>query len=159
MKDWYLAKSAQDRMVILIVGALILLTVAYIGIWRPLAGGLANRQQSVVVARENLQFMRDGQARIRASGGGVSQNDSLTSDKAPYLLVDDVIRKAGIKLPERVEPIKQGSGARVQFSEVEFDKLIGVIAELERYGLNVTTLNVTKKSTGMVSARINMERS
>ena len=157
MKDWYLAKSSQDRMVILIVGALVLLTLAYLLIIRPLSAGLERRAQNVAIGEENLAFMRDGQARVRASGGGAT-DDSLSSDKAPYLLVDDIIRKAGIKLPERVEPIKQGTGARVQFSEVEFDKLVGVIAELERYGLNVSTFNVTRKGTGLVSARINLER-
>jgi len=56
------------------------------------------------------------------------------------LLIDDIIRKAGIKLPERVEPTGK-DGARVQF-----------------YGLNVTTLNVSRKDNGVVSARFNMER-
>ena len=97
-------------------------------------------------------------SRIRASGGNTGAGQQLTTDKAPYLLIDDIIRKAGIKLPERVEPTGK-DGARVQFSEVEFDKLVAVIAEIERYGLSVTTLNVSRKDNGIVSARFNMERS
>lgn len=156
MKDWYLTKSPRDRMILLGLGALILITLIYVLLIHPLFSGMETRRQNVSNANSNLQLMREGQARVRASGGVVG-NDSLQSDKAPYLLIDDIIRKAGIKLPERVEPTGK-DGARVQFSEVEFDKLILVIAELERYGLNVSTLNVSRKDTGMVSARFNMER-
>ena len=117
---------------------------------------IAEREHNIRNAENNLEFMLEGQARIRASGG-VSGQQQLTSDKAPYLLVDELIRKAGIKLPERVEPTGK-DGARVQFSEVEFDKLVSVIAELERYGLNVSTMNISRKANGIVSARFNMER-
>lgn len=155
MKDWYLAKSARDRMILLVLGFLAFFTMLYVLVWHPLATGVERRQQNVASAETNLQFMYEGQSRIRASGGSAGQQ-LLTSDKAPYLLIDEIIRKAGIKLPERVEPTGR-NGARVQFSEVEFDKLIAVIAELERYGLNVSSLNVSKKDNGIVSARFNME--
>lgn len=156
MKDWYLAKSARDRMVILAVAFLALITLLYVLVWHPMSTQIAQREQNIRNAESNLEFMLEGQARIRASGG-VSGQQQLTSDKAPYLLVDELIRKAGIKLPERVEPTGK-DGARVQFSEVEFDKLVSVIAELERYGLNVSTMNISRKSNGIVSARFNMER-
>ena len=156
MKDWYLAKSARDRMVILLVAVLVLMTMLYVMVWHPLNNRITQRQQNVSNAETNLEYMLQGQARIRASGGGTAQQ-LLTSDKAPYLLIDEIIRKAGISLPERVEPTGR-DGARVQFSEVEFDKLVSVIAELERYGLSVSTLNVSRKSNGIVSARFNMER-
>lgn len=156
MKDWYLAKSARDRMVILAVAFLVLVTLLYVLVWHPMSTRIAEREQNIRNAENNLEFMLEGQARIRASGG-VSGQQQLTSDKAPYLLVDELIRKAGIKLPERVEPTGK-DGARVQFSEVEFDKLVSVIAELERYGLNVSTMNISRKANGIVSARFNMER-
>lgn len=157
MKDWYLAKSERDRMILLVVGFLVLITLLYVLVWHPLQTGIAQRQQNVRNAENNLEFMLEGQARVRAAGG-VSGEAILDTNKAPYLLIDEIIRKAGIKLPERVEPTGK-DGARVQFSEVEFDKLVTVIAQLERYGLNVSTLNVSRKASGMVSARFNMERS
>lgn len=156
MKDWYMAKSAKDRMIILAVTALALITLFYVLVWHPLTTGVASREQNVRNGEDNLQFMIEGQARVRAAGGSAPQ-EILDTNKAPYLLVDEIIRKAGIKLPERVEPTGK-DGARVQFSEVEFDKLVGVIAQLERYGLNVSTLNVSRKDNGVVSARFNLER-
>ena len=156
MKDWYLRQSQRDRMIVLVVGALVLAGLAYALIVHPLRTGLQTRQQNVNNANETLQYMREGQARIRASsGGGPVQK---TSNKPPYLLIDEIIRKAGIELPERVEPAGS-NGARVQFSEVEFDKLVLVIAELEQYGLQVSTLNISSKSAGRVSARFSMEKS
>lgn len=157
MKDWYLAKSSRDRMIIVAVAFLALLTLLYVLVWHPLNAKIEQRRLNVASGETNLEYMLQGQARIRASGGGATGQQMLTSDKAPYLLIDEIIRKAGIKLPERVEPTGK-DGARVQFSEVEFDKLVSVIAELERYGLNVSTLNVSRKANGIVSARFNMER-
>ncbi len=43
--------------------------------------------------------------------------------------------------------------------EVEFDKLVAVLAELELYGLEISTLTISRKNPGTVSARFNMERS
>ncbi len=157
MKDWFLAKSARDRLILVCLGVLIMAAMIYVLAWHPLANAVERKQQNIGNAKKDLQYMVEGQARIRASGGNVGAGQLLTTDKAPYLLIDDIIRKAGIKLPERVEPTGK-DGARVQFSEVEFDKLVAVIAEIERYGLNVTTLNVSRKANGIVSARFNMER-
>ena len=157
MKDWYLAKSAKDRMILVCPAVLIFAGLFYLLAWHPLTSGIERGKNNVNAAREDLQYMVEGQARIRASGGSSSSTQLLTSDKAPYLLIDDIIRKAGISQPERVEPTGK-EGARVQFSRVEFDKLVAVIAELERYGLKVSTLNVSRKDNGIVSARFNMER-
>jgi len=74
-------------------------------------------------------------------------------------VIDERIRAGGLGKPDRVEP-RGANGARVQFSEVEFDKLVVVLADLELHGLSVDTMNITRspKSTGMVSARFNMEK-
>lgn len=157
MKDWYLAKSARDRLILLFIGVLILFAMLYVLVWHPLTNAINTKEQNIANSKKDLLYMVEGQALIRATGGNTGSQQLLTTDKAPYLLIDDIIRKAGIKLPERVEPTGR-DGARVQFSEVEFDKLVAVIAEIERYGLNVSTLNVSRKENGIVSARFNMER-
>ena len=157
MKEWYLRQSPRDRVIVLIVGALCLLAGAYLFILSPLQEGLENRRQQVENKKEDLRYMVDSAAQVKA-GGGAAPAQTLQSDKAPYLLIDEIIRKAKVALPQRVEPTG-GDGARVQFSEVNFDKLVQVIAELELYGLSVSTLNISSKNVGTVSARFTMSRS
>ena len=49
-------------------------------------------------------------------------------------------------------------GARAQFSNVEFDKLLRVLGGLEQtYGLAVKTINLSRKDAGQVSARLSLE--
>jgi len=113
-------------------------------------------KQALVGKTDTLEFVRRGAAQLK--GASSTSTQAKTSDKAPYLLIDQVIREAKMDPPERVEP-SGSNGARVQFAEVEFDKLVSVIAELELYGLQVSTLTISRKNQGTVSARFNMERS
>jgi len=156
MKDWYLRQSPRDRVIVLCVAALSVAGLLYALAWYPLTTRQAQARQALVAKQETLEFVRRGAAQLKGASGSVMQGK--TSDKAPYLLIDEVIRQAQMDPPERVEP-SGANGARVQFAEVEFDKLVGVIAELELYGLQVSTLTISRKNQGTVSARFNMERS
>lgn len=156
MKDWYLRQSPRDRMIVMVVAVLAIISLLYALAWYPLQTGKARIEQALISKQETLEFVRRAGAQLRASTGGAVTGK--TSDKAPYLLIDEVIRQAKMDPPERVEP-SGANGARVQFGEVEFDKLVAVLAELELYGLEVSTLTISRKNPGTVSARFNMERS
>ena len=156
MKEWYLRQSPRDRMIVVVLGALTLLGLLYALVWHPLSTRQLQVQQALVGKADTLEFVRRGAAQLKGASGG--STELKTSDKAPYLLIDQVIRQAQMDPPERVEP-SGSNGARVQFAEVEFDKLVRVIAELELYGLQVSTLTISRKNQGTVSARFNMERS
>jgi len=156
MKDWYLRQSPRDRVIVITVGVLTLVCLLYALVWYPMQTRKARTEQVLVSKQETLAFVQRARAQLGAASGNASAGK--TSDKAPYLLIDEVIRQAKMDPPERVEP-SGANGARVQFGEVEFDKLVGVLAELELYGLEVTTLTISRKNQGTVSARFNMERS
>lgn len=159
MKEWYLRQTPRDRIIVLVVGALSLIGLFYAFIWYPMATGLDNNRTLINTKRETLQKMEVAKAKITAldGGSGVKLKDAGT--KAPYALIDERIRAGDLGTPDRVEP-RGANGARVQFSNVDFDKLVLVLADLELYGLSVDTMNITRspKIEGMVSARFNMEK-
>ena len=156
MKEWYSRQSPRDRVIVVLLGVVTVAGMLYALAWHPLQTRYASTQQALVNKQETLAFIQRAGAQLRASAGGVVEKK--TSDKAPYLLIDQVIREARMDPPERVEP-SGSDGARVQFGEVEFDKLVSVLAELELYGLQVSTMTISRKNQGTVSARFNMERS
>lgn len=156
MKEWYLRQSPRDRVIVIGLAVLTLAGLLYALAWHPLQSRQAQLQQTLSAKQETLEFVRRGAAQLKGASGGAAEQKS--SDKAPYLLVDQIIRQAKMAPPERNEPSGQ-DGARVQFGEVEFDKLVAVLAELELYGLQVKTLTISRKNLGTVSARLNMERS
>lgn len=158
MKEWYLRQSGRDRIIVLCVGVLCLLGVAYAGVWHPMKNGLENRKQDLVNAKATLQFMLDGEAKIKAHGGtSVVAVDTTTP---PYLLIDKVLKAKGLEEPKAIRNTKS-NGARVDYGDVEFDKLIKAVAELERLGLIVKDMNIKRnaKLPGRVDARFVMERS
>ena len=154
MKDWYLRQTPRDRLIVIAVGALVVAGMLYALVWYPLQTRLADTRQAIESKGETLEYLQRGAALLAASGGGGA---ARRSDKAPYLLIDEVIRKAGVAQPQRVEP-SGADGARVQFSEVAFDRLVMVLAELELYGLEVSNLTISRREAGTVSARFTMER-
>ncbi len=157
MKDWFLRQSPRDRIIVVALAALTLLVLLYALVWFPLSTKLVQTRQAIVDKEETVQFIEQAATQLRGASAN-SGAERKTSDKAPYLLIDQVIREAAMDPPERVEP-SGANGARVQFNEVEFDRLVGVLAELELYGLSVSTLTISRKNQGTVSARFNMERS
>ena len=156
MKDWYLRQSPRDRYIVIGVAALTIIGLLYAIVWYPMTSRVAQAEQAIISKQETLQFIQQAAVQLRGANAS-SGSQKKTSDKAPYLLIDQVIREASMGLPERVEP-SGANGARVQFNEVEFDKLVGVLAELELYGLQVSTMTISRKNQGTVSARFNMER-
>ncbi len=158
MKEWYLRQSPRDRMIVIAVAVLGTIGLLYALVWQPLQNNLDNTAQAISSKRDTLAFVRTGAAQLKGNSGGAGQL-TKQSNKLPYLLMDQVIREKGVSLPERLEP-SGPSGARASFGSVEFDKLVGVIAELELYGLSVDTLSITRRDeSGMVSAKITMEKS
>ncbi len=161
MKDWYLRQTPRDRIIVICVSVLCLLGLLYAFVWFPITSGLDQNRTLINTKRETLQQMEVASAKIKSMGSNTGVIKS-SGDKAPYTLIDERIRAASLaNKPDRVEPRgSDGTAARVQFSTVEFDKLIQVIADLETYGLSIDTLNVSRKNDaqGMVSARFVMEK-
>ncbi len=157
MKDWYLRQTPRDRYIVIALAGLTVIGMLYALAWYPMTTRQAQAQQAIEGKQDTLQFIQSAVPQLQ-NGSGNGQGERKSSDKAPYLLIDQVIREAAMDPPERVEP-SGSDGARVQFAEVEFDKLVGVLAELELYGLKVSTMTISRKNQGTVSARFNMERS
>jgi len=163
MKDWYLRQTPRDRLIVIIVSGLVIVGLLYAFAWYPLQEKLTRTARAIDNKQETLAFVRQGAARIKASSGAGGSQLRDAGGLAPYSLIDQRIRAAGLAKPDRVEPSGQ-NGARITFSEVAFDELVIVLAELELYGLRVTNMNITRKDkpkqtdTGLVSARFNMER-
>ncbi len=152
IKEWYSSQTPREQFIvattaIIGVGAL-LYTLAY----KPLSTGIASRQASIETKQRDLEWMKQQSPRVAAGGQAIQ-----AMDKAPYLLLDEAIKRARISTPERVTP--DGSqGARAQFSKVEFNKLLQVLGGLEQtYGLSVKTINLSRKEAGEVSARLSLE--
>jgi len=146
-------------MIVLVVGVLALIGMFYAFVWYPMATGLDNNRTLIISKRDTLQKVQVASAELQSLSGSAGNSTLDAGNKATYSLIDERIRAGGLSKPDRVEPTGD-NGARVQFSEVEFDKLVLVLAELEQYGLSVDNMSITRspKNVGMVSAKFKMEK-
>jgi len=152
MKEWYTSQTPREQLIVAATVIIGIAAVLYMFAFKPLKEGIASRQTSVVAKQRDLEWMK--QQRVGSVGGGQTVQPM---PKAPYLLLDEAIKRARISTPDRVTP-DGDQGARAQFSKVEFNKLVQVLGGLEQtYGLSVKTINLSRKDAGQVSARLSLE--
>jgi len=162
MKEWYLRQTPRDRLIVIGVGVLVLLGLLYAFLWHPLTTRTESATRAIATKTETLSFIQKAIPQLRNGNAGSNSAglDPALQKLDAYQLVGQLVRRQKMKPPERIEPAGSGGkGARVQFSEVPFDELIKTLAEVELYGFNISTLNVSRlpKVPGAVSARINVE--
>lgn len=153
MQEWYTSQTPREQFIVAATTIIGIGALLYTFAYKPLSTGIKSRQASVAANQRDLAWMKQQSPASRGSTGQAIQ----PLDKAPYLLLDEAIKRARISTPERVTP-DGDQGARAQFSNVEFNKLLQVLGGLEQtYGLSVKTINLSRKDAGQVSARLSLE--
>jgi len=141
-------------MIVIAVTALTLIGLLYAMVWYPLSSSIQSQRSAIESKTGSLTFLNQSIATL----GGLAGSGTIkkVSDKTPFQLQDQITDELQSGKPERAEPVGDNK-VRMSFNNVAFDKLVSVIAELELYGVQVDTINVTrKKETGYVSARMTM---
>lgn len=152
IKEWYSSQTPREQFIVAATAIIGIGALLYTMAYKPLSTGIESRKASVAAKQTDLAWMKQ-QSPVTSTGRQAIQ----PMDKAPYLLLDEAIKRARISTPERVTPDGE-QGARAQFSKVEFNKLLQVLGNLEQtYGLSVKTINLSRKEAGEVSARLSLE--
>ena len=162
MKEWYLRQTPRDRMIVIGVGILTLLCLLYALVWHPLDTGTETAKKNIATKQENLAFIEQAIPVLRGNQGQASTGlDPELQKLEAYQLVNALVNRQQLQPPpDRIEPAgNDRQGARVQFSAVPFDQLVKVLAEIELYGYDISTMTITRqnKAPGAVSARFNVE--
>lgn len=157
IKNWYVNQTGREQFIVAATAITAVIAGLYLFVVEPLHAGIAARTASVESQKKNLAWMQQQSGIVKRSGSVSGVVVRQPMPQAPYLLLDRAIRDKKIAEPERVTP-DGSTGARAQISNVEFDKLLEVLGSLDsKYGLAVTTMNVSKKNEGLVTARFSLE--
>ncbi len=163
MKEWYLRQTPRDRIIVIAVSVLALISLLYVLVWHPLVTRTATAERAIATKKENLAFIERAVPALSGPSGG---NSGVTLDAElqkleTYQLVNALVNRQQLQPPpDRIEPAgSDRKGARVQFSTVPFDELVKVLAEIELYGFTISSMTITRKPKvpGTVSARFNVE--
>lgn len=157
MRAWLQSLSPRERAVLLGAGGVLLLLLAYLLIVEPMAQAYAAREARVRAMEQELAWMRNAAAEVRALGGAAAETGDA-SRRPPYLAADRALREAGLPRPTRLEPV--GSrGARLELDAVAFDPLVRVLRRLRGSdGLQIERARFERVGPGRVDAAIDLER-
>ena len=156
MNAWLQRLAPRERALVvsgMVVGALLLL---YLLLVEPMWNALEQQREQLRSQTALLEWMETSAREVQQLRGGTRQVDK--SDKAPYLLLDAAVRKSGLPAPARLEP-RGRDGAAAQFENVPFDRLVRMLADIERRGeLDIVDVSVTRRGVGTVNASMSLKR-
>lgn len=157
MKSWFLGLAPRERAIVAGGGAILALVLLYLAVVEPAVQAYDQRVRRVENLERQLAWMQEAAGEVqslRAAGA----TDTGGDGRAPYLVVDSVLRGAGLPQPKRLESVNDGS-ARLEFDEVPFDPLVHILGRLRsESGIHATRVRITRVREGYVDASLSLER-
>ena len=139
--QWYATKSATDRLIIKVVAGLIVATVFYTGIWKPISDYTANQQARYVTELTLSEWVVLNQGALRSSARRPSQDSSAVPALIPS--ITNAANQNQLKL-DRLQPDSDG-GVNITLQEQQFDQVLKWLTLLEtKQGLSVERLSIDR---------------
>ena len=144
--------NTRERRLVGAAAVLLVITLVYFILWKPLADGISERETKVAAQQELLQWVRENTGKF-LSGGAVqglhptSSMQGSTSEKVTRLATAAKIEVT------RMQP--QTNSLIVVIDEVAFNTLLQFIEQLQNEaGLTIETIDATESGApGMVRVR------
>lgn len=161
MKNWFLTLEPRERLFVAAAASMVVLVVAWLGVWSPLDAGHQRAAENVDSWQQSLARLRPMKSQVLASNnsrpatGG--QNQSLV------VIVDNSLRQRGLYGSlQRSQPTPAGNGIRVEFESAAFDDLVLWLGDLHtQYGLQVESGSfsmASNDSPGRVNSSVTLAR-
>lgn len=150
LTSWYQGRSLREKRLILVMLALLVVTILWGGIIRPVRDGLESSRERHASAEVRLGEVQRQVAQVKAIQRG--------RPRAPEGPIADAIRtraeEAGFALSS-LEP--DGTNVRIGIATAKPGALLGWIAGLEADGLLVDASTITGNGDGTVSATLTLK--
>ncbi|MCG7904983.1 MAG: type II secretion system protein M [Candidatus Thiodiazotropha taylori] len=159
MKQWWLSKTPQEHLAMIVGGTAVLLLLIYLIVWRPFQQSLEQKALLVKSQESTLQWMKDNadlvkNMRSNQPGKGAASNEALLT------LVDRTAKR--IQLRQQIKRIKPQGDDSVQLwvEQASFDTLIRWLGQMtQEYALNIESLNIDRQDApGLINARVVLQR-
>lgn len=148
--------SPREKMIVAIALVVMVVIGTHALIIEPYQLRVAELRDAIEQQREDLDWMRSAVARIPATAtasGGAAISGTLAS------FIDQVVRSQGLAGQlTQMSPVGSDE-IRMRYSEVDFNRLIGFIAEVNASGLEVRDMRISPADTpGIVDSNIVLVR-
>lgn len=161
MKGWFASLESRERLFVGAAVAVLVLAIAWFGIWRPLDTGQKATAERVAIWKSSLSALRPMRGQLQSAGS--AQPDSAGQNQSLVVIVDSTLRQRGLyDSLQRSQPTPGGNGIRVEFENAAFDDLILWLGDLHRqYALQVqsSSFSITSaENKGRVNSTLTLER-
>ncbi|MCG7954344.1 MAG: type II secretion system protein M [Candidatus Thiodiazotropha endolucinida] len=159
MKQWWLSKTPQEHLAMIVGGTAVLLLLIYLIVWHPFQQSLEQKALLVKSQESTLQWMKDNadlvkNMRSNQPGKGAASNEALLT------LVDRTAKR--VQLRQQIKRIKPQGDDSVQLwvEQASFDTLIRWLGQMtQEYALNIESLNIDRQDApGLINARVVLQR-
>lgn len=158
MKAWFLSLAPRERLTVAAGAGVAVAVLIYLLAIEPAIEAFAQRQDRVATLERQVSWMQEAANEVRSLRASGQRSAVGSSDQAPSLAVESVLAGSGLPQPDSLKS-DGDAGARLEFDQVAFTPLVGVLGRLRsEHGLVVTRANITREAEGMVDARVTLER-
>lgn len=126
--------NQREKLLVSVAAVLFVITLAYFIAWKPLAGGIAEREAKIDAQQELLQWVRENTGRYLAQTGGVQSKDSTPTSSMSGSMSERVTRLASAAKIEVTRMQPQSDSLVVVIDQVPFNTLLQLIENLETQG-------------------------
>lgn len=153
--QWYAAKSATDRLIIKIVSSLVVATLFYSTLWKPVSDFNVEQQARYATELTLSEWIALNQNALRRT-----TNLSVGGNTAPALIpsITNAANQTQLKL-DRLQP-DSGGGVNVTLQEQRFDQVLNWLSLLEdKQRLKIERLSIDRGDrNGNVSGQVKLFR-
>ncbi|AZZ92028.1 type II secretion system protein M [Hahella sp. KA22] len=155
--SWFYGLSQRDQTALKWMVLVVAAFSVYMFVWAPVQDFVESSKNSAEASHESLTWMKENEARARASSRqGGSGKGSISGGQSLLSTVGSSARKFGLEL-QRFEPRGEDK-VNVWLDKVSFNQLMLWLGELEKnYGVAVEQITVDKADApGVVSSRLSL---
>lgn len=160
MKEWFEQLEKRERWLVMIAGALAVVTLIISFGIRPIVSQSKRGHELVEDKRELLAELSEVAARLGPQRGGARQPGASGSTESLVLVIDQTTRSSGLAQHLKRNQPDGADSIRLRFENASFDTLITWLNGLQnQYGMSVTTANIDAAAEpGRVNCNLTLAR-
>ncbi len=160
LQHWYHSLQPRERIMVIATAIIMVITIFYLTVWEPLHKGLDSAEQEYQSNLNNLQWMQQAAAEVRALKSSGSSARNTASNQPVTLVVEQAANNSAIK--NNISKLESSSndGARVALNAASFDQMLIWLNVLEQnHGIRVSSASIERSDKpGTVNARLSFNK-